>query len=72
MSVSYIMMYRLFWSADEKMGSNVLPGILSKDIESDFSRIREAGVKMLFENPQPCPPLLRILPGNQIVEFPDF
>lgn len=62
-------------SADEKMGSNILPGILSKDIESDFSRMREVGVKMLFENPQPCPPgrffTIEDPSGNQIeiVEF---
>ncbi|KAF0824779.1 VOC family protein [Cytobacillus firmus] len=62
-------------SADEKTGSNVLPGILSKNIESDFSKMREAGVKMLFENPQPCPPgryfIIEDPSGNQIeiVEF---
>jgi predicted enzyme related to lactoylglutathione lyase len=40
----------------EKQGSNVLPGILSKDIYRDFSRMKEAGVKVLFDEPQPCPP----------------
>ncbi|CAM3378791.1 hypothetical protein GCM10009865_21190 [Aeromicrobium ponti] len=62
----------------EKRDSNVLPGILSKDINRDFSRMKEAGVKVLFDEPQPCPPgryfVIEDPSGNQIeiVEFSNF
>ncbi|MBT2688498.1 VOC family protein [Bacillus sp. ISL-47] len=62
-------------TAEENKGANVLPGILSEDIERDFSRMKEAGVNVLFDEPQSCPPgryfVIEDPSGNQIeiVEF---
>lgn len=49
---------------------NVLLGILSEDIDSDFHRLKAKGVKILFDEPKPCPPGRYIViedpSGNQI------
>ncbi|MBP1941089.1 VOC family protein [Cytobacillus luteolus] len=34
----------------------VLLGLLSQDIEQDFSQLKAKGVKVLFDEPKPCPP----------------
>ncbi len=34
----------------------VLLGLLSDDIERDFSDLKAKGVKILFDEPKPCPP----------------
>ncbi|MBB2479335.1 VOC family protein [Bacillus sp. APMAM] len=51
-------------------GQNVLLGILSEHIESDFNRLKSKGVKILFDEPKPCPPGRYIViedpSGNQI------
>jgi len=54
---------------------NVLLGLLSENIESDFNRLKSKGVKILFNEPKPCPPgryfVIEDSSGNQIeiVEF---
>ncbi|MFD1738736.1 VOC family protein [Bacillus salitolerans] len=56
-------------------GKTVLLGILSHDIEKDFAKLKEKGVKLVFEEPKPCPPgryfIIEDPSGNQIeiVEF---
>ncbi|KAA0545264.1 VOC family protein [Bacillus sp. BGMRC 2118] len=56
-------------------GNNVLMGILSKDIEQDFNNMKSKGVKVLSDEPMPCPPgryfIIEDSSGNQIeiVEF---
>jgi len=57
---------------------NVLLGILSEDIDSDFNRLKSKGVKILFDEPKPCPPgryfVIEDPSGNQmeIIEFSNF
>jgi lactoylglutathione lyase len=34
----------------------VLLGLLSTDIEQDYSDLKAKGVKVLFDEPKPCPP----------------
>ncbi|MBM6618961.1 VOC family protein [Bacillus suaedaesalsae] len=56
-------------------GNNVLIGILSNDIQLDFNAMKSKGVKVLFDEPKPCPPgsyyIIEDPSGNQIeiVEF---
>ncbi|WP_223701816.1 VOC family protein [Sutcliffiella deserti] len=62
---------------DGSTGRNqgVLLGIQSENIKNDFASLKEKGVKMLFEEPQPCPPgfyfVIEDPAGNkiEIVEF---
>lgn len=55
--------------------SNVLLAIQSSNIQEDFHQLREKGVKLLFHEPQPCPPgyffIIEDYSGNQleIVQF---
>ena len=37
-------------------GQGVLLGLLSYDIEKDFATLKAKGVKVLFDEPKPCPP----------------
>ncbi|MEH7123877.1 VOC family protein [Bacillus sp. JJ1773] len=54
---------------------NVLLGVLSKDLDKDISDFKSKGVKILFDEPRPCPPgrytIIEDPVGNQIeiVEF---
>ncbi|RLQ94253.1 VOC family protein [Falsibacillus albus] len=54
---------------------SVLLGILSNNIEEDFNRLKSLGAKVLFAEPQPCPPgrffMIEDPAGNhiEIVEF---
>jgi lactoylglutathione lyase len=38
------------------VGSNVVFAIQSYDIEKDYLALKEKGVKLLFNEPKPCPP----------------
>ncbi|MFE8700024.1 VOC family protein [Cytobacillus sp. FJAT-54145] len=55
--------------------NQVLLGILSEDIEKDFRQLKDKGVKVIFDEPMPCPPgryfIIEDPNGNQleIVEF---
>ncbi|QOR67897.1 VOC family protein [Cytobacillus suaedae] len=40
----------------EDKGQGVLLGLLSDDIDKDFSDLKAKGVKVLFNEPKPCPP----------------
>lgn len=57
--------------------SSVLLAINSSNIREDFKRLQEKGVKILFDEPKPCPPgyffVIEDSSGNQleIVEFVD-
>jgi lactoylglutathione lyase len=57
---------------------NVLLGILSENIEEDVNRLRQKGVKVLFDESRPCPPgrynIIEDPSGNQLelIEFSNF
>jgi lactoylglutathione lyase len=59
-------------------GQSVLLGILSKNLDEDLSILKTKGAKILFDEPQPCPPgrftIIEDPSGNQIelVEFSNF
>lgn len=59
----------------QESNQNVLLGILSENIDDDFSLLKSKGVKVLFDEPKPCPPgryfVIEDPAGNQIeiVEF---
>ncbi len=56
-------------------GNQVLLGILSENIEEDFLQLKEKGITVQFDEPQPCPPgryfIIEDPSGNQIeiIEF---
>ncbi|UFT98340.1 VOC family protein [Radiobacillus kanasensis] len=62
-------------SSDIKSGNNVVLGLLSNDIQEDFQAMKERGIRVLLDSPQPCPPghffVIEDPFGNQIeiVEF---
>lgn len=62
---------------DSPTKSSVLLAINSSDIHEDFKRLQDKGLKVLFDEPQQCPPgyffVIEDNSGNQleIVEFVD-
>ncbi|WP_047983029.1 VOC family protein [Ornithinibacillus californiensis] len=62
-------------NSDVPTGSNVLFAIQSSNIQEDFKKLQEKGVKMISEEPMPCPPgyyfVIEDFCGNQleILEF---
>ncbi|MFK3959076.1 VOC family protein [Guptibacillus hwajinpoensis] len=56
--------------AVQSESKNVLLGIQSTNIHRDFRQLKEKGVQILSEEPQPCPPGLYFViedpSGNQI------
>lgn len=60
---------------DESPSSNVLFAIQSGNIQEDFKRMVESGVKVISNEPMPCPPgyyfMIEDFSGNklEIVEF---
>uniref|UniRef100_UPI0015D8E932 VOC family protein n=1 Tax=Staphylococcus haemolyticus TaxID=1283 RepID=UPI0015D8E932 len=54
---------------------NVLFGVLSKNLDKDIEEFKSKGVKIIFDEPKPCPPgrytIIEDPAGNQIeiVEF---
>jgi lactoylglutathione lyase len=61
--------------SDKPVGSNVLFAIQSSNIQEDFKKLQEKGVKIISEEPMPCPPgyyfVIEDFCGNQleILEF---
>ncbi|PLR87089.1 VOC family protein [Bacillus sp. V33-4] len=55
--------------------NNVLPGLIAKNLDEEIEVLKSKGVKILFEEPKPCPPgrytIIEDPSGNQIelVEF---
>jgi lactoylglutathione lyase len=53
----------------------VLPGIISENLNEDISNLKTKGVKIVFDEPRPCPPgrytVIEDPTGNQIelIEF---
>ncbi|GAA0323931.1 hypothetical protein GCM10008967_13090 [Bacillus carboniphilus] len=49
---------------------NVLPGFVSSNLDQDIEVLRSKGVKILFDEPRPCPPgrytVIEDPTGNQI------
>ncbi|MGE8205079.1 VOC family protein [Heyndrickxia sp. NPDC080065] len=53
----------------------VLPGIISENLDGDIVNLKSKGVKMVFDEPRPCPPgrytIIEDPTGNQLelIEF---
>lgn len=41
---------------DQGIGSGVVFALESNNIDKDFTRLKNQGVKVLFDEPKPCPP----------------
>ncbi|MES1043341.1 hypothetical protein FOA22_02290 [Heyndrickxia oleronia] len=55
--------------------SYVLPGIISKNLDEDIKYLKAKQVKLIFDEPRPCPPgrytIIEDPTGNQLelIEF---
>lgn len=62
---------------DVPTSNTVLLALKSSNIQEDYKRLQDKGVKILFDEPKPCPPgfffVIEDSSGNQleIVEFVD-
>jgi lactoylglutathione lyase len=58
--------------------NQVLPAILSENLDEDMAQLKSKGAKFLFDEPRPCPPgrfsVLEDPSGNQLelIEFSNF
>lgn len=61
--------------AHHKPKQNVLPGLVSINLDQDIASLRAKGVTVVFDEPKPCPPgrytVIEDPTGNQIelIEF---
>lgn len=66
-------------SASAQSSSNqILPALLSENLDYDIAHLKSKGAKFLFDEPKPCPPgrfiVLEDPSGNQLelIEFSNF
>jgi lactoylglutathione lyase len=58
--------------------NQVLPAILSEDLDEDIAQLKSKGARFLFDEPRPCPPgrftVIMDPSGNQLelIEFSNF
>lgn len=54
---------------------NVLPGIISENLDQDLAMLKDKGVQIIFDEPRPCPPgrysIIKDPTGNliEMIEF---